>query len=104
MLLYYQILTKGGVIIELRNYTEILVENNLDKIMKKSDVCNCEKCRADITALALNDLKPQYVVSEKGECFAKLSILENQTQINVISAIIKAIEVVSSNPRHNTGA
>ena len=86
---------------ELRNYVEILVENNIDKLIKKSNVCNCEQCRSDITAIALNNLKPKYIVSEKGQFYAKLSILEQQNQINIISEILKAIEIVSKNPRHN---
>lgn len=89
---------------ELKNYTKVLVENKLDKLIQKSKVCNCEQCRLDITAIALNNLKPKYIVSPKGEFYAKLSVLEQQYEIDVVSAIIKAIEVVSENPRHNLKA
>lgn len=86
---------------QIKNYTENLVEYKIDKLIQKSGVCNCPRCTADIKALALNQLKPKYVVSSKGECYAKLSVLEKQTEIDVISAITKAIEIVSKNPRHD---
>ncbi|MDE6181767.1 MAG: late competence development ComFB family protein [Eubacteriales bacterium] len=85
---------------EIKNYTEVLVANKLDELIAKSGVCDCERCKADITAIALNKLSPKYVVSAKGECYAKLSLFENQFAIDVISTITKAIDIVSKNPRH----
>lgn len=85
---------------EIKNYTEVLVSNKINELIAKNGVCDCERCKADITAIALNNLKPKYVVSEKGECYAKLSLFENQLSIDVISSITKGIDIVSKNPRH----
>lgn len=85
---------------EIKNYTEVLVANKIDELVAKNDVCDCKRCKADITAIALNNLKPKYIVSEKGECYAKLSLFENQLSIDVISSITKGIDIVSKNPRH----
>ena len=56
----------------LHNYTETAVLYLLDDIIKeykktKPDLCDCERCRQDIMALALNNLPPHYIVSSFSE-------------------------------------
>ena len=86
---------------KLKNYMEDLVSKRTDGILKSMDVCKCDKCRLDIIALALNSLPSKYVVSAKGELYAKVSELEQQFDIDVETAIIKAAFLVNENPRHN---
>ncbi len=86
---------------KLKNYMEDLVIKRTDEILKSMDVCKCDKCRLDIIALALNSLPSKYVVSAKGELYAKVSELEQQFDIDVGTAIIKAAFLVNENPRHN---
>ncbi|HSH36404.1 late competence development ComFB family protein, partial [Schnuerera sp.] len=64
---------------ELRNLMEDEVIHTINKILKdKYDICTCEKCKLDIAAIALNNLKPKYVVTEKGELFGKAYTLDYQ--------------------------
>ena len=87
--------------VQVKNYTEDLVYNNLDDIMKKnSSKCFCERCKADIIAISLNNLPTKYVATEKGVCYAKLSSYETQSLIDVVTAITNAIKIVEKNPRH----
>ncbi|HNR03479.1 MAG TPA: late competence development ComFB family protein [Bacillota bacterium] len=86
---------------KLKNYMEDLVIKRTDEILKSIDVCKCDKCKLDIIALALNSLPSKYVVSAKGELYAKVSELEQQFDIDVGTAIIKAAFLVNENPRHN---
>ncbi len=86
---------------KLKNYMEDLVIKRTDEILKSIDVCKCDKCKLDIIALALNSLPSKYVVSAKGELYAKVSELEQQFDIDVETAIIKAAFLVNENPRHN---
>ncbi|MDD3438559.1 MAG: late competence development ComFB family protein [Clostridiaceae bacterium] len=86
---------------KLKNYMEDLVIKRTDEILKSMDVCKCDKCKLDIIALALNSLPSKYVVSAKGELYAKVSELEQQFDIDVGTAIIKAAFLVNENPRHN---
>ena len=86
---------------KLKNYMEDLVSKRTDEILKSMDVCKCDKCKLDIIALALNSLPSKYVVSAKGELYAKVSELEQQFDIDVETAIIKAAFLVNENPRHN---
>ncbi|MBU3179767.1 late competence development ComFB family protein [Clostridium psychrophilum] len=86
----------------LKNYSEDEVTKLLDTIlMRYDDICKCEKCKLDIKALALNSLSTKYTVSEQGELYTSaLSEVNKQQTIDVTTAITKAIEIVSANPKH----
>lgn len=85
---------------KLKNYMEELVSTKTDELLKFMNMCQCEKCRLDIIAIALNELPTKYVVSEKGELYTKLNELEQQFEIDVETAIVKAAVLVSKNPKH----
>lgn len=86
---------------ELQNYTEIMIDHLLGPVLKNyDDMCKCNKCILDIKAIALNNLPPRYVVTEKGELYKKVEELDTQIQVDVIRAITKAIEQVRKNKRH----
>ena len=82
------------------NYMEIWVEEYMNKFLKEYDVCDCEICRKDVFALALNNLPPYYVVTQKGKIMAKYKIKEYQFETDIILAVTNAIEVVKKNPNH----
>ncbi|WMJ78622.1 MULTISPECIES: late competence development ComFB family protein [unclassified Sedimentibacter] len=86
------------------NYTEEIVKNCLTGLLKNDpaykEICKCEQCIDDITAKALNNLKPNYITTKKGEVYAEYSSLEFQHQAEVIAEVIKAIEFISKHPSH----
>lgn len=85
----------------IKNYMEDLVWGQLDAVIARHrEVCTCEKCRYDIAALALNFLPPRYIASDKGETYTKVKALEQQFNIDIITAISHAIKIVSSQPHH----
>ncbi len=85
-----------------RNYMERVVKETLEKLLKdRNDICKCEECIADMMAYALNRLPPKYVVTDRGYVFSKLSEIETQFQVDVLEAVLEAIEVISKNPRHS---
>lgn len=84
----------------VKNYMEEIVETLLDDVLNSMNVCKCELCREDITALALNELPPKYIVTAKGERYSKLSFLKQQFEVDIIAAITKAAITVSKRPRH----
>ncbi|NLX62930.1 MAG: late competence development ComFB family protein [Tissierellia bacterium] len=87
---------------ELKNLMEDQVLNMVNRILKdREGICQCEKCRLDIAAIALNKLKPKYVVTEKGKVYAKTAVLDYQNEANLIVEITKAIKIVGENPRHD---
>ena len=85
----------------LKNVMESLVMEQLDNMLKEmKSVCACQRCRDDMVAYALNNLKPLYATTERGETISKASALEPQVHTDLITAITKAIELVGKNPRH----
>ncbi len=85
---------------KLKNYMEDVVKIILNEIIYNINVCDCEKCRMDIAAIALNKLPHRYIVSEKGELYSKINTLRQQFEVDIVSAITHAAMQVSSNPRH----
>lgn len=86
---------------KVHNYMENEVDLLLKEILKNySDICQCEKCLADVKAIALNRLKPHYVVTRKGELYTKLNELNNQFEVDIYKALIQAIKIVKEKPHH----
>ena len=83
-----------------RNIMEDLAEDTLDSMVGQMDFCNCSQCRADIIALALNHLPPQYAVTSPGASISKLINLQAQHQADIQKELLKAILIVSKHPRH----
>ncbi|NYE57050.1 late competence development ComFB family protein [Carboxydothermus ferrireducens] len=84
----------------LRNYTEEVVEEILQEILPTQDVCKCERCLLDIKAIALNQLPPKYVVTERGEVITRLNFTKIADRTEVLTAILRAIDKVKKNPSH----
>lgn len=85
---------------KLRNYTEEAVALYLDRWLEGSDCCRCEICRMDVMAIMLNNLKPKYVVTDKGELYAKLDDFDPQYKIDFMTIMSQAVQLVKNNPRH----
>lgn len=82
------------------NCKEIVVKEYVDALINDSKGCKCEKCRNDILALALNNLKPCYVTTKLGEVMSKIKSTEQQEETNIIVEVTKAINIVQNNPKH----
>jgi competence protein ComFB len=77
---------------------ESAVSEVLDAAIIKSVCCGCDICRADIAAIALNNLPPKYVAQR--DLYAKLDIMRQQFTVDVLTQVAKAAEIVAENPRH----
>ncbi len=81
------------------NYMEVVVENLLPAILESNPgVCNCEKCKADIKAIALNHLPPKYIVVQSGDVHSNIDILSIQFEDVVTNAILYAIKKLGALP------
>jgi competence protein ComFB len=90
--------------LELHNYTETVVKEVLNEILAtRDDICKCKQCRMDIMAKALNNLTPQYYVTNRGEVFSKILSTYLETKTKVITEVTKAIMKVSRDPHHAQG-
>jgi competence protein ComFB len=88
----------------LRNYAEEAVKAHLDKWYPEMDVCQCEICRLDVTAIMLNSIEPNYVVTEQGALYAQMSDFNPQYKADLGTAMGAAIIKVNSRPRHDREA
>ncbi|NLB18426.1 MAG: late competence development ComFB family protein [Syntrophomonadaceae bacterium] len=83
------------------NVMEKMVSDNIERVLKEyPNACRCKACRDDTMAYALNQLKPKYATTRKGETLSKASCLEPQYFLDVITALTLAVERISRNPRH----
>ena len=83
----------------MANLMEELVINKLDSTLDRFNCCKCDKCKKDIAALALNRLKPRYVVMKEGEQEKRRKAeLENGSEVT--GALVQAILVVKKAPWH----
>lgn len=88
---------------KVKNYMEEIVEALLPHILNEEtykNQCTCEQCINDIKAIALNKLPPKYITSEQGEVLSKVNRFNVQSEIDVKTALIEAIEKVNNSPNH----
>ena len=86
---------------ELINFIEDVVTYYVDEVTKKDKTfCGCSRCRLDVIAIALNDVKPKYVVTTKGYAYARMGELQAQFKADTIVAVTKALKTVREHPRH----
>jgi competence protein ComFB len=84
----------------VKNFMEYVVKNSLEETLKRYDCCKCQQCKDDISNIALNVLPPKYTSTGKGEMLTKVQVMNKDLQVQVLTEVIKAIEVVSKNVRH----
>ena len=63
-------------------------------------MCTCELCKQDIIAIALNNLSTRYVTTEKGRIINQVLLEQIDQKAEIITQILKAIQIVKKNPRH----
>ncbi|HOY69185.1 MAG TPA: late competence development ComFB family protein [Candidatus Ozemobacteraceae bacterium] len=87
--------------VQMVNRMEPMVHQAVDEaLVREKKVCSCERCRHDITALALNMLPPRYVVTPLGEVVTNVDLQSSQWKADIMMAVYRAIEIVRGRPRH----
>ncbi|NHM28144.1 late competence development ComFB family protein [Desulfofundulus sp. TPOSR] len=92
----------------IQNYTELVVNDLLSPVLEEyarrnPEVCTCPRCREDVAALALNQLPPCYVTSEKGVVLTRTALDRAPLKGQVVAAIVNAVRQVAASPRHGKG-
>jgi competence protein ComFB len=88
--------------LELTNFMEHVVTDYVDEVIAEhKDFCGCPRCRLDVIAIAMNDVKPKYVVTTKGYAYARMGELQAQFKADTIVAVSRAIKIVKAHPRHD---
>ncbi len=87
----------------LVNETERIVLEQMEIQLEQKEseeICKCQDCVLDMTALALNSLKPRYRVSLIGTIYAQ-TVLKDEYTDEVKVAVSKAIKKIADNPSHD---
>ena len=87
----------------LVNETERIVLEQMEIQLQQEDakdICKCQDCVLDMTALALNSLKPHYRVSLIGTVYAH-TIDEGEYAEEVKMVVSSAINKIAANPSHD---
>lgn len=86
---------------ELKNHTEIVVYQALQDYLRQNKAsCSCERCQADIMALALNRLPPRYYVSLQGKILTQCESHALPDQTRIMADVVRAAQQVSVTPSH----
>lgn len=82
------------------NVMEEIVRRFVDEKIVTMDMCDCEICRMNACAIALNALPAHYVTSKRGNLLAQISeeMLSYRTQVLVETT--KALLKVKEHPLH----
>lgn len=87
--------------LRLHNYTQDILLEKLPHTMKVLRSCQCERCRLDILAIAMNSLPPAYAVTVGEDDGAdRVKKLRREHEVKVTATLIKAIQQVKNEPRH----
>lgn len=82
------------------NVMEKLVDLKALEYMNKFGVCTCDRCVADVKALALTNLNAKYVVSEKSSVAPLINFYERKFESDLVVQLTKACITVDENPHH----
>jgi len=79
------------------NVMENLVLKNVDEVIRRFNVCSCDRCRCDICAHALNMLPSRYAVVQS----SSIENIEAEISVKmVMDALIKSALRIRAHPRH----
>ncbi len=86
----------------LENMWLKLVLDVIQELIDNKEICDCQDCILDVSALALNQLKPKYWVSGKFNAFTPPeTFLNDPKNLNLAEeVIVQALKQVKTNPHH----
>lgn len=84
----------------LVNLTEKSASRRIPDIMKRFNMCTCDRCYYDVLALTLNNIPQKTVIIPKDDIEQKLKEYELESTIDMVTAISKSCVHVKISPRH----
>ena len=89
----------------MKNALEEVVRSSHEQMLRThAEYCSCEKCKDDVSTLALNHLRPRYVVGDPlGAAITRVLLEQDQAKTEITIAVFDAMRRVAGNPRHDPG-
>ena len=85
---------------EVINVMYQLALDKLDKYIKMFGLCNCQRCRNDVLATALNTLPPKYLVIKPADLTLRGDLYAAKYGSDITAQILHACKQVMDTPRH----
>lgn len=82
------------------NVFETIVKECVLDYLHRFNVCTCDRCIADVTALALTNLPSKYIVTDYENVAPLIHFLEHKHEVILMTELTKACLTVHSEPRH----
>lgn len=79
---------------------ELIMQHDLDTILRQYNVCTCTRCKADVCALTLTGLPAKYVVASDHSLSPILNYYKNRYRISILAELSKACNAVREHPHH----
>lgn len=79
---------------------ELIMQHDLDHILRQYNVCTCTRCKADVCALTLSGLPAKYVVAGTHSLSPVLNYYKNRYRISILAELSKACTTVREHPHH----
>ncbi|MCD7824914.1 MAG: late competence development ComFB family protein [Clostridiaceae bacterium] len=85
----------------LTNLMEETVLHKISQLWPQTNFCQCDQCRLDVAAYALNRLPARYVRSLTGSMLHKFDAQSTQMDVEITAVVYKAIEIIGEEPHKN---
>lgn len=86
---------------KIHNIMEDIIESEINNNIETLQICPCPKCRKDLLTLTLNNVKPQYISTEKGQSFVTATRRASaEDSISLLADITRYALIIGKNPRH----
>lgn len=86
---------------KIHNIMEDIIESEINNNIDTLQICPCPKCRKDLLTLTLNNVKPQYISTEKGQSFVTATRHASaEDSISLLADITRYALIIGKNPRH----
>lgn len=86
---------------KIHNIMEDIIESEINNNIDTLKMCSCPKCRKDLLTLTLNNVKPQYISTEKGQSFVTATRRASaEDSISLLADITRYALLIGKNPRH----
>lgn len=79
----------------------ILKQQSIPEFMAKYGCCTCNKCVADVNALALTRLPAKYVVLKKDATSPMIGYYQSRYRADILASLLRACLIVKESPRHD---
>ncbi|MCH5265234.1 MAG: late competence development ComFB family protein [Lachnospiraceae bacterium] len=86
---------------KIHNIMEDIIESEINNNIDTLNICPCPKCRKDLLTLTLNNVKPRYIDTEKGQSFVIATRHASvEDSISLLADITRYALIIGENPRH----